>query len=134
MLSALFSINPVYVSKIFTGEKQYEFRKICCKSKIDKIVIYETSPICKIVGEVNVVGVLKERPEVIWNETYKLSGITYDFFKNYFKDKKLAYAYVLSNAIKYKTPISLAEIGIKAAPQSFIYLTSEQYNNLHRQL
>ena len=65
MLNAIFAIKPKYVEKIFSGEKRFEFRYTVCKQQINKIVIYETSPISKIVGEVSVSKVLKYTPENI---------------------------------------------------------------------
>ncbi len=47
----LLSINPEHVEKILTGQKQFEFRKVRCRSDVSKIVIYATSPVMKIVGE-----------------------------------------------------------------------------------
>lgn len=50
MKSILLSINPQYVDKIMNGEKEYEYRKIKCKTKVDKMYIYSTIPIKKVVG------------------------------------------------------------------------------------
>ncbi len=122
MLNAIFAIKPKYVEKIFSGEKRFEFRSTVCKQQINKIVIYETSPISKIVGEVSVSKVLKDTPENIWLKTKDYAGIDYDSFMNYFKERKFAFAYVLENPIKYENPKFLSEYNIKAVPQSFIYL------------
>ena len=131
MLSALFSINPQYAEQIFDGKKLFEFRKQKCKRTINKMVIYETSPISKIIGEVDVLDILEDTPENIWNITSKNSGISLDFFNSYFKNRKVAYAYVLSNPVIYKKPICLKELNIKAAPQSYIYIDYTQYEKLH---
>ena len=82
MLNAIFAIKPKYVEKIFSGEKRFEFRSTVCKQQINKIVIYETSPISKIVGEVSVSKVLKDTPENIWLKTKDYAGIDYDSFMN----------------------------------------------------
>ena len=49
--SILLSIKPEYVEKILKGEKRYEFRRKLCQKEVDKIYIYETSPVKKVVGE-----------------------------------------------------------------------------------
>ena len=54
MCNMLISINPQHVENIFNGTKKYEYRKIRCKQDVDKIIIYSTYPIKKIVGEAKV--------------------------------------------------------------------------------
>jgi len=56
----LMSINPEHVDNIMSGKKVFEFRKVKCKRKIDSIVIYSTAPVMKIVGEVEVVGLIED--------------------------------------------------------------------------
>ena len=82
-------------------------------------------------GKIDGLLILKDTPENIWNITSKNSGISLDFFNSYFKNKKVAYAYVLSNPIIYNKPISLEDLNIKAAPQSYIYIDYTQYEKLH---
>lgn len=125
MLNALFSIKPEYVNLIFSGEKKYEFRTAVCKKNISKIIIYETSPVSKIVGEVYVSNILKDTPEKIWNKTYKNAGIEKNKFMKYFKNHEFAYAYVLENPVKYDRQISLQELNISSAPQSYLYLSDD---------
>lgn len=122
MLDAIFAIKPKYVEKIFSGEKWFEFRTTVCKKQINKMIIYETSPVSKIVGEVFVSKILKDTPENIWLQTKDYAGIDYDSFMNYFKNRKFAFAYVLENPTKYEPPKLLSEYNIKAVPQSFVYL------------
>ena len=121
MLSAIFSIKPEYVEKIFSNEKKFEFRTIVCKKQIKKILIYETSPMSKIVGEVLVSEILKDTPENIWERTKGYAGIDYSSYMNYFKNHKYAYAYVLNTPVKYKKPINLTDYNIHSPPQSFVY-------------
>ena len=116
------SINPEYVKKIISGEKKYEYRTKAAKQDVDKIIIYETKPVKKIVAEAEILDVLEMAPEELWKETHKESGITKRFFNKYFKDREVAYAYKLGKITVYDTPVELAELGIKNAPQSFVYL------------
>lgn len=122
MCRILLSINPEHVDNILTGKKMYEFRKIQCKEKVDKIVIYSTFPVMKVVGEADVDDVIVDKPESVWNITSEYSGITKLFFDKYYKNKDKAVAYKLSNVIKYEQPKSLSNYGIKCAPQSFVYI------------
>ena len=52
MCKLLMSINPEHVDNILAGTKKFEFRKSKCKEKIDSIIIYSTSPIMRVVAEV----------------------------------------------------------------------------------
>lgn len=125
MLNAIFSIKPEYVERIFSGEKKYEFRTTICKKTISKIIIYETSPISKIVGEVSVVKILKNTPSNIWKIASLDAGIEYDSFLKYFSNREYAYAYVLKNPIQYNRQFSLKELNISVAPQNFLYIDDE---------
>ena len=122
MCNMLISINPEHVENIFNGSKKYEYRKIRCKQDIDKIIIYSTYPIMKVVGEAKVEEILEDSPDNIWEETKKYSGIDLKFYQKYFKDRSKAIAYKLTNIKKYNAPKELSSYGIKAAPQSFIYV------------
>ena len=104
------------------GTKRYEFRKKACKRHVDKILIYSTNPIMRVVGEAEVEAVLIDNPEIIWKKTEKKSGIDKSYFDKYYEDREQAVAYKLKNVIKYKVPRELKDYGITNAPQSFQYI------------
>lgn len=54
-------------------------------------------------------------------KTKEYSGITKNFFGEYFKDRKVAYAYKLGKIKVYDEPKTLTEFGLRVAPQSFAY-------------
>ncbi len=122
MRNILISINPEFVEKIFDGSKKYEYRKIKCKQDIDKMIIYSTAPIMKVVGEAKVEKILEDSPDIIWEQTKEYSGIDFEFYQKYFKDRNKAVAYKLTNIKKYNEPKELSSYGIKSAPQSFVYV------------
>ena len=122
MSNMLISINPEFVEKIFDGSKKYEYRKIKCKQDIDKMVIYSTAPIMKVVGEAKVEKILEDSPDIIWEKTKEYSGIDFGFYQKYFKDRNKAVAYKLIDIKKYNEPKELSSYGIKSAPQSFVYV------------
>ena len=122
MCTILLSINPRYVERIMSGDKIYEYRKIQCKKNVDKIVIYSTSPVMKVVGEADVADILIDEPQAIWKITEKKSGIDKAFFDMYYAGKKQAVAYKLKHIVQYDVPKKLSEYGIKMAPQSFCYV------------
>lgn len=122
MCRMLLSINPEYVEKIMNGEKEYEYRKFKCREDVDTIVIYATAPIKRVVAEAHIASVLEDDLLEVWRTTKKSSGITYNFFRKYYKGKKKAVAYHLKNINIYQTPLMLEDLGVSIAPQSFRYL------------
>jgi len=123
MCKILMSINPIYADKILSGTKKYEYRKVKAKKdKVNKIVIYATYPIMKVVGEVEVKDILEETPEKLWNVTKEYSGVTKQFYDNYFNKSSKAIAYKLGKIEKYDEPKKLEDVGVKCVPQSFLYL------------
>lgn len=123
MCAILLSINPQYVERIMCGKKKFEFRKNVCKRNVDKIVIYSTSPVMKVVGEAEVEEVLVDEPQKIWNVTEEYSGVEREFFDEYYEGREQAVAYKLKSVVEYDKPKMLNEYGIKSAPQSFCYLS-----------
>ncbi|EEN71673.1 hypothetical protein HMPREF0345_1652 [Enterococcus faecalis ATCC 29200] len=105
-----------------TGEKKFEFRRVIAKRNPNKIIIYSTSPVCKVIGEAEVEDIIIDNPEKVWKETKKFSGVEKEFYVEYFDNRDLAVAYKLKNVIKYISPIDLKDFGIKVAPQSFVYV------------
>ena len=122
MCAIVLSINPEYVDEILSGKKLYEFRKTKCKQRVDKIYIYSTSPISKVVAEAEVEDILEGTPQEIWKLTKSYSGINKTFFDKYYKNRLKAFAYKLQNITEYEKPFDLSEIGIENAPQSFQYV------------
>ena len=122
MCKILLSINPEHVENIFSGIKQYEFRKRKCIQEVDKIIIYSSAPVMKVVGEAKVEAVLEDTPSRVWSKTKSKSGISKSFFQKYYDGRNTAFAFKLSDVVKYEHPKELSSYGIKAAPQSFVYI------------
>ena len=118
----IISINPEHVQNIIKGIKKYEYRKIAAKQDISSIIIYETTPVKRIVAEAEIEDVLMCSPEELWKITKDDSGISKEFFDEYFEGKGIAYAYKLGKIKVYDKPKTLLDYGIKSAPQSFVYV------------
>lgn len=122
MSTILLSIKPEYVRRILEGSKRFEFRRQMAKRKVERILIYSTAPEMKVVASVEVLGVLKDSPKKLWETTHTYAGISRQKFMGYFSNRMVAYAYRLGKLQKFDTPKKLAEYGITAAPQSFVYI------------
>lgn len=124
MRKILISINPEHVAKILSGEKKFEYRTKAAKKDVDSLIIYETTPVKRVVAEAKILEVLELTPEDLWAETKDQPGISKAFFDEYFQGRSVAYAYRLGEVKVYDSPLELSFYGIKAAPQSFIYLNA----------
>jgi len=122
MCKMLLSVNPEHVDNILSGVKQFEFRKVRCKRDVDSILIYATSPVKLVVGEVEVLEVIEDAPESVWKLTSEFAGVSKSFFDQYYNKNDKAIAYRLGKVEKYLTPLQLSDLGISFAPQSFVYV------------
>ena len=122
MCTILLPIKPEYAKKIVNKTKIYEYRKSKCEKNVDKIVIYCTSPVKKIIAEVEVKSIISNTPIKLWNDTKEFSGISKSKYMKYFENKDTAFAYELGNVILYDIPKTLNDIGINYYPQSYVYL------------
>ena len=122
MCKILLSINPEHVAHILNGTKEYEFRKIKCREGVDGIIIYCTAPIKQVVAEADIDTILEDSPERVWSQTEKKSGISADFLFRYYEGKEKAIAYKLTNLNIFDEPKTLADYGVSAAPQFFVYV------------
>lgn len=121
-MKAILSIKPEFVEKIFEGKKKYEFRRtIFKKFQVNKIVIYASSPISRVVGEFDVSDIYLDDINNLWDRTKDYSGVEKDYFLKYFSNKKIGFAICIKSFKKYDKPFCISELG-KKPPQSFIYL------------
>ncbi len=123
----LLPIRPQYVERILKGDKKFEYRKRLSDRDIDKIIIYSTAPVKAVVGEVEVKGTLSMSKTALWEATKAQAGISREKYRRYFAESKKANAYILGKVYRYPENITLDKLGIKYAPQSFVYLKTCPY-------
>lgn len=121
-------IKPVYAEKILNGTKKYEYRKTIFNDKVTRVYIYESAPVSKIVGAFSVKSIVTNSIAELWNETKEYSGISKEFYSNYFKGKKYGFAIEVDKVIKFDKPYTLSDLGLHYAPQSFVYVNSKEYS------
>ena len=122
MNSIILPIKSEYVKKIICGEKKFEYRKKICKKDIDSIIIYETSPVKKVIGEVIVEDKIICDKEKLWQLSRDYAGIEKEFFDKYFFNNDICCAYKLGKVNVYDKPKNLSEYGINYTIQSFVYI------------
>jgi predicted transcriptional regulator len=122
-MKVLLSIKPKYADKIFDGTKKYEFRKVIFKnSNIRTVVVYSSSPVQQVIGEFEIENILSSAPKDVWTKTKEFSGISKEFFFEYFADKEVAHAIKIKSVKKYKKPLNIKSEFNVSPPQSYLYL------------
>lgn len=122
-MKVILSIKPYYADKILKGEKLYELRKNIFKSKdINKVVIYASAPISKIIGEFEIARIHHRHIGDLWELTKLSSGVDKSFFDNYFNKREMGFAIQIKNVLKYNQSYDIKERYGVSAPQSFTYI------------
>jgi predicted transcriptional regulator len=107
-MKVLLSIKPEFANKIFDGSKRFEFRKVIFKNpNIKTVVVYASSPVQQVIGEFEIDEIISLDPNSVWKMTKKHSGITEDFFYEYFYDRQVAHAIKIKKTKKYKKPLCM---------------------------
>ena len=123
-MNVILSIRPNFCNVIFSGQKKYEYRKrVFTRSDVDKVYIYASKPICKIVGYFTISAMIEDSPNNMWKMTHEGSGITKEYFDAYFSDCETAHAISIGEVVKFDTPIDPKKV-IKnfTAPQNYRYV------------
>ncbi|WP_082498245.1 ASCH domain-containing protein [Pseudorhodoferax sp. Leaf267] len=119
----LLSIHPEHAEAILAGRKRYEFRKVRFREVVDEVVIYATSPVCRVVGTFEVEEIYSAHPDAVWTRAREVSGISRELFRDYFRDRKLAHAIKVSNPVRFARARLLGGyLESNVPPQSFCYL------------
>lgn len=122
-MKVVLSIKPQFANKIFDGTKKFEFRKAIFKNQnVTSVLVYASSPVQKVIGEFEIGEIFNFDLETLWNKTKEHSGITEDYFYEYFADKKNGFAIQIKNKKRYTVPKNLKEDFNLTPPQSFAYI------------
>ena len=121
-MKVLMSIKPKFSKKILDGTKIFELRKKIFKEKIEKVIIYESSPTKKVVGEFIIDKIISDTPQNIYLNYKEYLGIAEKEYFEYFKDTNIAHAIKIKKVIKYDKELTLEDFNIIKAPQSYQYI------------
>lgn len=121
-MKVVLSIKPEFANKIFDGTKKYEFRRTIFKNPdVKKVVVYASSPVQKVIGEFEIEQILKYDLATLWSLTQEFSGISSEYFFQYFGEKKQGFAIKIKKTRRYRNPKCLKEDFNLFPPQSFVY-------------
>ncbi len=134
-MKIILSIKPEFADEIFSGRKKYEYRKKIFTKEVKSVIVYSTMPVGKFVGEFTIEKIVNGNPDAIWEKTKNYSGITKEFFEEYFSGRDNGYALKISTVKEYEKPIDPFRL-IKSfvAPQSFKYITEEEFESWEEKL
>ena len=125
-MKVILSIKPQFAKKIFEGTKKFEFRRSIFKNpNVKCVIVYASAPISKIIGEFEIEGIIHNELNSLWKETKDYSGITKDYYFNYFEGKDFGFALKIKNAKKFSEYFSIKEKYGLLPPQSFAYVKEE---------
>jgi predicted transcriptional regulator len=122
-MKVMLSIKPEFADKIFKGSKRFEFRRSIFKNpNISKIIVYASSPVQKVIGEFEIDHIMNLQLNELWQKTRRYSGISEEYFYEYFGDKENGYAIKIKSVKKYKRPLCIRRDFDLTPPQSFAYI------------
>lgn len=122
-MDVLISIKPCFVEKILDLSKRYEYRKRLFSQEIDRVYIYASAPIKKIVGYFPYNEVVSGDLNEMWKITADYSGISREYFDKYFDNKEIAYALSIRGLKIFEHGVNPNDIFERfVPPQSFFYI------------
>lgn len=128
MTAVLFSIKPKYVEAMGRNEKHYEFRRtIFDRNRIDRVIIYSTSPVKMITATFRVGSVVEASPSELWTRFGDFSGLSRDEFFQYYDGKAVGFAIEIEDFEHLEKPIDPYRDPSFSPPQSFQYVELEDY-------
>ena len=128
-MNVMLSIKPEHCMKILSGEKTVELRKVVFKQKPERIYLYESSPIQKVVGyldnyRVQRLGVWHLTFPDIMNDVCSRACVTVQQFVDYMGKSQVMNLIYLDRVVPIE-PMMLSEFRIKHPPQNFCYIRKE---------
>jgi predicted transcriptional regulator len=121
-MKVLLSIKPEFADRIFDGTKRYEYRRMIFKQPVDRVVVYASAPVSKVIGEFEMGGLLYHDLPTLWYKTSRYSGISEQYFYLYFSNKRRGYAIQIGQTRRYRRPLMIQETYGINPPQSYAYI------------
>lgn len=123
----LLAIRPQFAELILAGHKQAELRRVVPKIHADMTVLmYASFPEQAIVGSFRIESVISGSVTSVWSSVGRVSLLTRDAFRTYFRGTKRANALMVDSPRRFARAINLRHIRAGFPdfhpPQSFRYL------------
>ncbi|QDI63521.1 F0F1 ATP synthase subunit alpha [Ureaplasma urealyticum] len=119
----MISISPNESEQLFDNGRSVVFFKVAPKYPVEKVLVYVTSPIQKVIGEFDLLKIDVNSVNSSWNK-YRSSSVisSRKEYLEYFSSHKEAHALLASKVYKYRRPKDLVSFNMKKGPSGFTYL------------
>ena len=136
--AVILSIHPEWAEKIYSGEKEVEWRKTFPTEATPgmPVLIYETAPIRKVTGLfywISKETLIIREPDFEGQEIHPTAKriieagcVPLDDLKKYQGANWRLYAWNVRGKMKFSEPHQLSEYGLSRAPQSWQYITIKE--------
>ena len=128
------SLKPRFADAIVQGSKSIELRRRPPRIEVPtRALLYASSPRMALVGECTIREIVELAPSTMWRRHGPDTGVTRKEFMKYFSGCDRAYGLHVDEVLVLR-PVSLNQLresieGFEP-PQSFRYLTTEQYGSI----
>jgi len=119
----LLSIHPKYAEAILAGTKRYEFRRVIPAQPVDRMFLYATSPVGKVVGYFRPGLIVHATTEDIWKMCRSDGMLTKNEFLGYFREAPRKYAIEIRETYAF---VHAKELPNKNPPMNFRYVSEEE--------
>lgn len=132
----LMSIKPKWLEMIVSGAKTAEVRKSAPRrywymfddklSFTPTVLFYETSPVCSVAYAARITSFDFVPTRRYDGKFESETRVTKEEFAKYSSNLYGAYLWYISDVCKLDKPVTLAELGVIRAPQSWRYLRNDE--------
>lgn len=120
---ALLSIKPKYVDEIILGNKKVEFRKKIFSKFVQRVYVYSSYPVKRIVGYFEVNKIVKDTPTNLWLKYSDVGCISKEDYFQYYDKKAYGYGIEINKMIVFDHPLNVLDFDKNfKAPQSYCYI------------
>jgi len=98
-----------------------------------EIVIYASSPVQSIVGKATVKRIEINSPKTLWHKLGHKTGVSFEYFQEYFQGKNEAYGIVFESVEEFEKPYPLSWLRKKLnfyPPQSYMYARDDLMDHI----
>lgn len=122
----LMSVKPQYANAIMCGQKKVEFRRQIFDQNVERVYVYASHPVKKLVGYFDIDKVDCESPLVLWNTYNKVGSIAKTDYAAYFNNCNYGYAIIVKCANRFSKDYLVSEIFGEnfRVPQSYRYINN----------
>lgn len=136
--AVLLSIHPKWAEKIYSGEKEVEWRKTFPTEATPgmPVLIYETAPVCMVTGLfywISKESLIIRGPDFDGQEIHPTAKriieagcVPLEDLEKYQGENGRLYAWNVRGKMKFSEPHQLSEYGLSRAPQSWQYITIKE--------